>query len=95
MPQTKLAHARGVDHIAAVREVVQPRGGGGVLPQARNVGNIVCQDLLLLDGGKQGVQQARFADPGLAGKDADALGQRLFPNSAMPSCVWLETISTR
>jgi hypothetical protein len=33
VPQAELTHARGVNHIAAVREVIQARRGGGVLAQ--------------------------------------------------------------
>ncbi len=33
MPEAKLAHARRINHIAALREVVEARGGGGVLAQ--------------------------------------------------------------
>lgn len=33
MPQPELAHARRVNHIAAVWEVIKTRGGGGVLAE--------------------------------------------------------------
>ncbi|MNL75802.1 hypothetical protein D3C87_2016710 [compost metagenome] len=47
MPQTKLTYAGGVDHIAAVREMIQARSRGGVLAQTRVVRNIVSEDLFL------------------------------------------------
>ena len=76
VPETKLTHARGVNHIATVREVIETWGSGGVLAQARDVRHIVGQDLLLK--AEQVVKQARFTYAGLPRKDADAVGQRIF-----------------
>ena len=76
VPQTEFAHPGGVNHIAAMREVVKTRSGGGVLAQTRNIRNIVGQDLLLET--EKIIQQAGFPHAGLTGKDADAPGQRFF-----------------
>ncbi|MMZ71196.1 hypothetical protein D1872_344700 [compost metagenome] len=47
MPQTKFTNAGGVDHIAAVWEMIQARSRGGVLAQARVIRHIVGEDLFL------------------------------------------------
>lgn len=43
MPQSKLTHAVGVDNVAAVREMIQARGRGGVLSKAGVVRDIIGQ----------------------------------------------------
>lgn len=45
VPEAELTHTWGVNHITAVREVIQPSGGRGVLTETRVVRNIVGQDL--------------------------------------------------
>lgn len=60
MPEAKLAHAGRVNHVAAVREVIEAGGGGGVLAKSGIIGDIVGQDLILQ--AEQGVKQARLAD---------------------------------
>ena len=62
MPQAELAYARRVNHIAAVREVVQARGRGGVLPQSGDIRNVIGEDLVIMQA-QQRVQQAGFAYP--------------------------------
>ncbi len=47
MPQPELTNARGVDHVTAMREMIQTRGRGGMLSKAGVVGDIVGQDLFL------------------------------------------------
>ncbi|KFZ99733.1 hypothetical protein DP20_3405 [Shigella flexneri] len=76
VPEAELTHTRGINHITAVREVIQPSGGRGVLTEPRVVRDIVGQDLFLQP--QQRVQQAGFTDARLPGKNADAPGQRLF-----------------
>ena len=76
VPEAELTHSWGVNHITAVREVIQPSGGRGVLTEPRVVRDIVGQDLFLQP--QQRIQQAGLADARLPGKNADAPGQRLF-----------------
>lgn len=45
VPEAELTHTRGINHITAVREVIQPSGGRGVLTKPRVVRDIVGQDL--------------------------------------------------
>ncbi|MNN82503.1 hypothetical protein D3C81_1994420 [compost metagenome] len=59
MPQPKLTYAGGVNDVTAVREVVQARGRGGVLPKTGVIGDIVGQDLFLQ--AEQVIEQAGFA----------------------------------
>ena len=47
VPEAELTHSWGVNHITAVREVIQPSGGRGVLTEPRVVRDIVGQDLFL------------------------------------------------
>lgn len=47
MPEAKFAYPRGVNHIAAVREVIQARGGRGVLPQTGVIRHIIGEDRFL------------------------------------------------
>jgi hypothetical protein len=55
-----------------VREVIQARSGGGVLPKTGVVGDIVGQDRFLQ--AEKIIEQAGFTYPRLAGKNADAIG---------------------
>lgn len=61
VPQTEFAHARRVNHIAAMREVVETRSGSGVLAQARDIRDIVSQNFLLET--EKIIQQAGFPTP--------------------------------
>ena len=72
MPQSKLTYTRGVDNVAAVREVIQARGRGGVLSKAGVVRDIIGQDLLLQ--AEEVIEQAGFTYARLTGKNADAIG---------------------
>ena len=87
MPPAELAYPRRVNHIAAVREVVQARGRSGVLPQSGDIRNVIGKDLVILQS-QQRVQQAGFAKILIRSVSASSSGFR-------PSCVRLETISTR
>ena len=72
MPQSELTYARGVDNVAAVREVIQARGRGSVLSKTGVVGDIVGQDLFLQ--AEKIIEQAGFTYARLTGKNADAIG---------------------
>ena len=72
MPQSKLTYTRGVDNVAAVREVIQARGRGGVLSKAGVVRDIIGQDLFLQ--AEEVIEQAGFTYARLTGKNADANG---------------------
>ena len=72
MPQPELTYARGVDNVAAVREVIQARGRGGVLSKAGVVRDIIGQDLFLQ--AEEIIEQAGFTYALLTGKNADAIG---------------------
>ena len=62
----------GVDEIAAAREVIEPRRGGGVLAKPRVLGDLAGEHI---QPRHQGIGERRLADPGLADEDADLVGQ--------------------
>ncbi len=72
MPEGELADPGGVDEIAAAREVVEPRRGGGVLAEPRVLGDLAGEHI---QPRHQGIGEGRLADPGLADEDADLVGQ--------------------
>ncbi len=62
-----------------MREVIEARGGGGVLAQPGDVGNVVGEDGFIAQiQAQQRVEQARFSDARLPGENADAAGQCRF-----------------
>ncbi|MPN21953.1 hypothetical protein SDC9_169335 [bioreactor metagenome] len=76
VPQAEFTHARGIDDVAAMWEVVEAGRGGSVLSQTGVVRDIIGQNGFLQT--EQCVEQAGFANARLTGKDADAPGQRFF-----------------
>ncbi len=68
VPEGELTDPRGVDEIAATREVIESRRGGGVLAEPRVFGDLAGQDT---QAGHQGIGQGGFSYPGLADEDAD------------------------
>src|SRR5690606_154061 len=67
--EREFANAGRVDQLAAVREVEEPRRGGGVSALAGQLGKLADAGF---DARQQAVDQRRLADPGLADEHAGA-----------------------